>query len=395
MRPVPRAGRTPALRAAIAVGVVALAIGWVLGRASEPRTAPTATTPAASEPPTAVDETLPSVEATAPGSPAPATSTTLTTAPPEPPIAVDARVTGLPARVIAYAAGEQLVELDLATGTAARRVVERQPFGPVQLYAGRDWVLLPSFDPALPSTLLMAGRPARLVDLGTAPQIVGLAGTDVIDGIDGIWRLVDASGAATTVEIVGLDGEPTDVAIELPVAPVGVDPAGGLVVEVPGGTYTVGTDSPARLTGGKALAIGSGQLLAFECDDELACALHLVDRATGERERVAGGVPGRDLAPAPIAMGGSALAPDGSAAIVLWVAPGGTSLGVLELGDGSFTELLPGPEVAPVAWSPDGRFVFHLRGGRIVAFDRERGDTVDVASGVVAVAAFAVVDLAP
>ena len=89
--------------------------------------------------------------------------------------------------------------------------------------------------------------------------------------------------------------------------------------------------------------------------------------------------------------GGGLVSPDGSATIAVLRGEGGVDrLGVLNLTTGGFAELAEVRDAVPAVWSPDGRFVFYVDGGRLSAFERASGDATEVSGELVGVGAIAV-----
>jgi hypothetical protein len=390
---------------ALVVAIVALPLGWVLGRSggsNEPAIDVTPTLATRSSDPARASDTLPrvsggtEVESSAttpatialPSSSAPtAVASEITTRE----IAVDPLVAGSPIEIVATGAGRSVFIFDLQVGTVTERVVDRQPFGRPTVFTGQGWTLLPSWDDELESTLIRDGADPEPVDVGQAGQLLGLAGTDTF------WRIVDESiGGGTVVEQVRFDGAPTGVSFDLPARPRLADPAGGVLVEAASGLYRVGSDGVAKLTDGELLGIAEQWAVASECDDQLVCDYVVIDRATG----------GRTALPLDPALGpdpellrpwwpvtSSVMSPDGMSVIVPWLDVGGgfrETLGVIELATGEFTALDAELHPLTFAWSPDGRLLLYLDGGRLFAFDRTSGQTVRVAPDAEAVEALAI-----
>jgi hypothetical protein len=299
------------------------------------------------------------------------------------------RLADVAAELVVTVRRATLFTLDLPTATLSERDVDRQPFGPPTLYAGDGWVLLPSWDDELPSTLIRDDEPPVGVDLGTAWELVGVAGSDTF------WRVDKGltTGRRGSVALIDVAGSPLGPVVELSQFPLLGDPGGGVFVEVAGDTFQVTPDGADRLTTGELLGASAAHAVVHECDDTLACSYRLVDRMTGERVDIppaeSRGV-GTDLNRPWWTPGGALLSPDGDALVTLSFERDDEgrfreSLGVLELTTGEFTEFAVNRDLTPLVWSPDGAFVFYVDGGRLFAFDRAAGDSFDVLPELVGV----------
>lgn len=395
-------------RLALAAGaalVIGAAMGWALGRTTDVDDArPPATGRTTVAPPTdpTAGEVLPEPERSdapdttrfrpiiaTPGTrPTDAVTTVVSS------FELPDRLAGVPAELLVTASRTRLFTLDLMAGELTERAVDRQPFGPPTMYAGDGWILLPSWDEDLESSLVRDGEPPILLDLGTAWELVGVAGDDAF------WRIDDAlaTGGPGSVELIGNDGVLLGPTLDLPAYPVLADPAGGVVVDVAGDTYRIDPAGSTRLTTGELLAISATQVIVYECDDALQCAYQRVDRSTGDRSEVpvtdALG-PDADLARPWWPLAGALISPDGEAVVTLSFDRDEErgfreTLGVLDLVTGAFVELAENRDTTPVVWAPDGAFVFYVAGGRLYAFDRAVGESIEVLPELVGVDALAI-----
>ena len=66
------------------------------------------------------------------------------------------------------------------------------------------------------------------------------------------------------------------------------------------------------------------------------------------------------------------------------------SLGVIDLTTGEVNDIGPTQDVDQIVWTPDGRFVLFIAGGRVVAYDTESSFIAVVADELVAIDAFGV-----
>lgn len=411
-RPSPRGVLVP-----LVVGMIALGVGWVLGRGSSQqsdRAAPVLTATTVGSDPIGSIAPAPTVST--------AVSVTPTGAPPSDPVAPDDDPTrpavveaevlvppellGQPIEIVAYGNGRQLFQLDLATARLRSQQVAAQPFGRARLLVGPTWALLPSSDAEQSSTIVWNDGRTAMVEVGLADQILGVA-----DGRS-FWWVVPTPDprAGALVQLRSVQGEFEEVIAGVPVAPARVDPAGGVLLELPDGWFGVVpqravTDpevgasrvvepTVGSITTGRLLAISAEFALVEECDERLVCARLVVDRGTSER-RVLDPVDDQ-RGPAPYALAGvSSVAPGGRVAVVEVLEPDDRassqrSLGVIDLTTGEVDDIGPTQDVDQVEWSPDGRFVLFVAGGRVVAYDTESTLAFVVADELVAIDTFGV-----
>lgn len=365
------------------VGLLALMIGWAAGRASvpEPMGVPTTTVPpprsvSGSPLPEPDDADEQTVDRPRPTVPRTTTTSTLPDWSEATPIEIHEAVAGLPMSIVATNSTGDYLDIDFATGTVRRRII-RPMFGGVEVRAGPGWVLLMAQDGDSMGWLLEDGAEPVQVDIGSIWDTYWSPGSPVL------WRLViDSDAAGEILEAVGPDGQPAGERIVLPglAYPQIADPLGGVVVDMPGGLYRFTVEGAQLLTTGLLFGLSSELMIAYECDADGACDLHRVDRASGESVTI-------DVAdPAEILPAWSrwTVSPDGSQMLVhvVSIEPrsgggyGEERLATLDLGDGSITPLTR-PYAQSVDWSPDGRFVFYVR-GQLMALDRTTGETFPV-----------------
>lgn len=390
---------------AAAVAVMALALGWMLGRsASETTDGPSiaAASTAPSEPIEAVDTTviedIPALTTTAPGTteatlaPETGDGATVDGVPVVAQVEVAPALVGQGIEIVTYGNGRQLQRLDLVGATLTTQRVERPPFGRPHLIVGDEWVMLPAADPAQ-ATIVVDDD--GTIDAGRYGPILQIAGTS--DG-SGPWVMSEglaAGGAGTVARVPVVPGD-VEETLFLPGPPSRFDPRGGFVVDAAGGSYRVDTDGVSQITTGELIAAGRDLALAEECDVVLACSVVVIDRATGARRPLDVDRPLDDSRLTSIAIvGNSSVAPGGSMAMVRVVNPtdqvsGLPTLGVVDLVTGSVTEVGPTQDIDGAVWSPDARFLFYNRGGTIVAYEPTTGDSHVVADVLIAVETFGV-----
>lgn len=393
---------------ALTVGVMALVIGWALGRSSGDDNAArtvdagtnvgTATTVAVTVLP---GEPVPAAETPRPATP-PTTSrtwrtTTTSTVPPvweESTVAIDPRLAGATDRIVAVTDDADLLEVDLATGAVRTVAVPRwsdvpNPLPPI---AGAGFVAV-TFDNGAAPDVFVGDDPTPTRQSTADPWATYW---DTASGTLWTMQYEDSVGRPTQMREATFDGTATGRTIDLAgMWPSGLfDPRGGIVVgDGTIGTYRVWADGSERLPDGRIIALGLSHVLVYRCGDTLgACAIDVVDRAAG------------DARPVPIddrgeidrllnswwggPMAGATVTSDGRSALVpLYDGRGVNRVAVLDVVTGRITEMSrvgPGnrPEsYAPSAsWSTDERFAFVVVDGDVTAYDRESGELFPVSS---------------
>ncbi len=337
-RPDPEQRRRFALAAI--VGVVALGLGWLIGRTGGGGDDSTSslTTPVTSESTTESSAPGDSLPSAAPTTARPRPTTTTTIPPGLAPLElylvdVDPRLEGVELTLIGLEQEHVLAELDLARETVIRREID--PVGgaePGSMIVGDDWVVLAREGMARtwwcttmvpPNESSWAHSAARR----WAPSSSGARW--VSDG----WE------SPTLFELVDLTGRPVGAAIELPAAtwPLGSDPAGGLVVEAAGDVYSIDESSVEYLGPGELIGMSSEIVVTRDCDDQLRCGLSITDRRSGDVRRL-------DVDPADGGMlqslhgwsgsSAKAISPDGSMCVVIVESGEGPRLGLIDLSSG-------------------------------------------------------------
>jgi hypothetical protein len=211
-----------------------------------------------------------------------------------------------------------------------------------------------------------------------------------------VWRAEydQPSGQPSHLVETSLDGVETGAVIELDgLYPQMVDPLGGVVVQAPGGYYSLTPDSRTRVTVGQLHALGRRRALAQECDAQLECGVFVIDRASGDRERLQLDAELEDqLQSAGVAWWAFArpLSPDEEALVVITFGNAGPLMGVLDLSTGSYAALGGFENEPQAAWGPGSRYLYWLEGDRIMVFDRSTGESVPFSEGLDSVAAVTV-----
>jgi hypothetical protein len=383
---------------AVGVGLVALLLGWTLGRGGgddAPAAAPA--DPETTTPPTTARATLPPDETIAPVD---EPVTTVFRPPVVVPrsasdlvdegadievqtVAVEPRLVGSGLRMIGHRpVASEIVEIDLDAGTATTFGLEGLPpeFGGT-LAVGENWVVIPVYN----------GGGAFVVHTDGSVDRASLQpdGSNLLfdPTVDRFWRISPIfNGGGITVEEVGLDGEPTGVEVELPVNawPAMADPAGGVIVQSSGRWFSIGPDRAEPLGVGEMVAVDETMALLYDCPQLDDCGLWRTDRATGERAEVPGNVAGGERY-LPTAWwsadAGSGISPDRRMIAVMvddGTGTGGLALIDLESGEAVDVEVRGGgPSMA--IWSPDGRFIVFLDGGGVpTAYEVASGEAFPV-----------------
>lgn len=385
-------------------GVIALFIGWSLGRVSGggPRSADAET---GSTTATATERTVPPdlVGATvAPVDPSQLPATTAFTPvvdrrvpPASTPVAGWVTTTAQLARpatrlgvtIVGLEPGGTVVELDTATGEMSSIDTDLRTSYRGTLYAGDDWILVTESDSARAEVLRGHADPQK-VTLAPAWALYWQPGTDRFWRLDEVTRFGDPLHIAE----VTYDGTPTGVEFESDGRywMATADPGGGLLVlGAPGGSYQITPEGTARVTTGDVIALSADKLLATDCGEAMAnCGLIVVDRATGTSTSLASSLPATDAKPPnevfdspanygfPALM--SAISPDGRYSPIIAM---GADLeyGLIDLTTGEFIRLGGQPE-SSLCWSPDGRTALYLVNGRLTAYDLATRSTYEVST---------------
>ena len=367
---------------AAAVSALAFGVGWMLGRGGSQTPsggAPPTTVAATTVPPELIGSTLPSVDAQLFAS-----TTTLVPGWTIVGAGVDDRAAALGIRVIGVQPG-LVFELDTATGELAELEVRARYRTPPHVDAGEDWILVRRTD--ISYAQLFRGRDEPIsIRLGYATNAFPEPGTDRL------WRVLTAAQRDAPTRVVEIDHEGTEsgVAFEFegPGQVAGADPAGGVVVVAPGGSYHAGTDGSKRLTTGDIIAINAQEALITECSDDLTtCGLVVLDRSSGATTPLEPVLPVGKPDIQIYASGSSygfpsllsAISPDGRRAPVVI---NGTRLrfGVIDLVTGDFAPLGVTPQ-SGLWWSPDSRYVMYLFNERLMMYDFDTRIAFEVVPG--------------
>ena len=375
------------------VGVLALLLGWLIGRAggSDEVATTSVTTPVTTEAVAATllpGETLPSAATTAPR-PERATTTTTLAPPTVETVAVDPRLDGVALTLVGTELADTLVELDLAEHTLTRRDLGWITIDPNLLIAGEDWIAL--FTNSGSMILLRDGEPLERVQFREPWELLWREGTDRFwrpNFEDQVW------GDSVSLEEIDLTGEPTGITLELPVGSwwSQSDPNGGVVIEVAGKHYSISESGTAVIGPGDLIGLSADFALTRDCDERLRCALFVIDRLGGDvRELALDPVYGDSLAIEPMfGWGGVSshpIAPDGSMSAVILRSEDQPVLALVDLSSGAVVRLGTNYWAPSVVWSPDGRFAFFLDysdsfpggpGGHLHAYEQASGDVFPV-----------------
>lgn len=273
--------RRTLLVTAAAVGVVALVLGWALGRGSAGDDGAASATATAST--IAVTTTERITDTVAPpattSTTRPSTSTT-TTLPPGTPVRLQLppEVSGLPYELAVsdYSGSVYRVDLSEATlrtyddGRDQPPTIAFRPDGSVLTYS-------PWGDGVASAMIALDGTTTRL-DAGSRDQLV-------VDGDGGLWRY---RYDTRSIELLDDNMEPVGTSLTLtPIMQARSDPAGGVLIAGSNGTFSVDASGvAARLSAGDVVAAGSNTLIAHECAEDMACGYVVVDRASGTKTTI-------------------------------------------------------------------------------------------------------------
>jgi WD40-like Beta Propeller Repeat len=237
-----------------------------------------------------------------------------------------------------------------------------QSTGAIAFLPVRDRVLIRPWD-NLPGYVVPDGSAAGRLS-GTLSQ-----GGRVFPGPNGDRVWVQATPDSRSLVLVRSDGTPTGTTIQLPPAaqwPTAADGSGHVLANGIGGVYLARSGGVRRITRGSVLAAGPTGWLAVECDERARCVRVVIDRATGGRRTL----PGVPTATEPST---GTLAPDGSVAAYVEQEGEQPVVHLVDLGTGADHALTVDfdPETldSDPAWSPDGRWLFLVSEGHVIAVD--------------------------
>lgn len=256
---------------------------------------------------------------------------------------------------------DSVVRFSPATGrVSCTGVPSLQSTGPVSFVVGPDRVLIRPWD-FVPGYRVRDGRRADRLSgvFDHGPILPGPASRQV-------WAYADGP-QYPTMRLVGGDGEPTGVTVQLPFDGLPVPDGNGYPMVVTGrGAYQVRLDGVRRITTGRVLAAGRPGWLVLECSRARGCVRVLIDRSDLSRDVL----PGRTGQP-PFATG--LISPDAST-VALYTKPvaGQSQLYLLDLTSGRSrpvpTAVNPRYPTDTLAWSPDSRWLF-VATGELLAVD--------------------------
>ena len=393
---------------AIAVGAVALFLGWAIGRSGgdgdgSAKTVEDATTttendrsPSRLDPaPDTTDvtgDTLPAAELPATTRPRPSTTTTV---PPEwqvTPLTFDDRLAGATDRIVGLDPDGGLVEFDIAAGTM--RTLDPRNAGSTSYppIAGDDWILRMRDDGGAPLVFVGERAEPDVLQSGDPYSIYWQYGTDLF------WTMEydPTSGRPAGASEFDITGRQTGRTIDTGgVWALGSDMAGGLLLNTGSlGLYRADAEGSERLPDGNVLAISPSHLVLYTCGENLdTCGLSVVDRNSGASRQVPIEPDMLDRVSTSIGWWGPApgtptVSPDGGAAFMLTVGSSGLPIGVfVDLVTGDTTVMRSVTETSymnpTMGWSADGRFAYTVIDATLTAYDRATGETFPVVTTVI------------
>ena len=387
---------------AVGVGVVALLLGWMLGRAgggdgiAAPAGTSTTTTTTVSRVPsggpfvsleTLPEASFPTITPSGPSTPRPTSTVPESTLEL---VEIDDRLDGLPLTLVGFDANGRMIELDLEHANLRRRPdAGRYSIDQSLLAVGDDWVVVPNQN---------NGRTTVIHDDGTTEGL-NVDGWQLlwVEGTDRFWRTDTSNSWGTPTRLTEIDvsGDPTGAAIELPGTawPFVADPNGGLIIATSGRIYRVTPDAVELIGNGDLLGVSGDVAVLRGCDEQLRCGVSVVDRATGAIRSLP-----RDASLDPNMVFDSTynwgnnrtspISPDGRWCGVTAPGPGPPTFGLLDLETGAFTRLSTDTYPLSVVWSPDSRFAFYLDSGVLHARDTMADESFPVSDGMARWAGF-------
>ena len=379
------------------IAVVALFVGWALGRSGE--------SPAgeAQPPPTTEASGLETLAPAVVPSTVPVTTRpvvrpgpTTTTVPEwhQATLAdIDPAAAALDIRIVVVGGG-RIVELDTGSGEMRALETGRRYSQPPIVNAGEDWIVIRDLDSG-ESQLVRNGELPIPANIGDAWSTYFQRDTGLF------WKVAPVFMSSEPTKVVEIDqeGNETGRAFQLPpgVWPGGVDPTGFFVVGAPGGTYAVDPDGARRLTTGNLIALSPRIALVTECGEDFSdCGVFVLDRASGQRTELELSAPGNPIGVFDLQSAGfwgnpellGAVSPDDRWAPTM-VTGGRQQFGLVDLTTGEYVPISPNPP-SGFWWSPDGRSVILNQNSRLMLFDLVQRTWTDILSADVSVDSFAV-----
>lgn len=407
---------------ALAAGVVALFIGWAMGRsggsgeiaADDGTESSTATTVAVTtEPPDDLGETIPPVasgDLPEPPTtrvvvrPGPTTSTTVPAGWIDDTVVVnDPRLTASGLELVVLSPN-RLQTVDLTTGVRSTHRVEPSRTGvPRVVYAGDGWISLYDLDQQT-ATLFRGHESEEQIVFESNSQMFFQPSTETFVSMEQSVFPADGPVSWTIREFAHDSAEPiSETPFELPVMAwaQGPDPAGGVIVYANGGgVFRYDGTNSERLTSGQLFGLSATTIVAYECGDSLDdCATVIVDRTTGERRTVPH-PPGAPMSYEPLwNYWGNQLdnvSPNGEYMMIAAFSERRYQYGVLSLVTGEFDPLAQVMNDVAVEWSPDSRLVFFADNGVLKAYDTVSGEVIlEMPPDLVAVSSFTIRPVTP
>lgn len=262
---------------------------------------------------------------------------------------------------------DEIVEYDTGNGERASFQLPTFTARPPAIEAGQDWIRLQNLELNRTDLYQDRDRPERLPGDLTFRQ----PGTDLFWAIRD-WKQPNPNRPLSVHEI---DRAGDETGVSFDVGPiVAADPAGGVVVRAPGGTYQVGPDGSRRITTGDLIALNAQTALVADCGDQydLSCELAVLDRVTGDSRPLTLVLTESVYATNPYQTTfAGAISPDSRYAPLL-VNGSEQPLGVIDLTTGAITDLTASLQSA-MWWSPDSNRVIYMRDDRLLMYDFDQG----------------------
>ena len=383
---------------AVLVGVVALALGWVVGRGgggddTAANDVPTPTTVVVTTTERITDTIAPPVTIVPPvttARPRPSTATT-TTLPAGTPVDIllAPELRALPYEIAISTYDGDLHRIEFAAGTVRSYPRSRNSENYVAFSPTGDLLEFTPWDASVLRTIALDGTRTYLstdVAVSGAQQVV-------VDGVGTVWLLTTNDNLATTLSSAG---EASEV-VQLPAGifergGITGDPGGGLLAYTSGDMFDINPGGATRITTGEIMALGATTAIVSECDGALVCGHVVIDRMTGERQPFplqeivdqASPPTAQGLADAPNMIQNVGYWPTqatiAGTTAVFGITPSNESssfrggLGIIDLAAQRVVGVLA-DNYGPVAISPDGSWVFSAGNGNgLVAFEVATGN---------------------